>query len=83
MDASYFLGRSTLTVLGWKYMSLYVSILIDLCNGEAKGACEYFQKRISILFTASYANIYGGVGMNMYYCSSIYQIMVHSKVYFI
>ena len=37
---SYFLDHLTLIFLGWKYISLYIYILIDLCNGETKGVCE-------------------------------------------
>ena len=38
--ASSFMALLTLTLVYWKYMPLYISIFVDLCNGETKGACE-------------------------------------------
>ena len=47
----------TLDFLGCNYMSLCISILIDLSNVETKGACEYFRKHTSNVLTGSCGKI--------------------------
>ena len=43
LDDIYILVLLKRTLIGWKYMSFYISILVDLCNSETKSYCEYFK----------------------------------------
>ena len=55
--ASYLMSWITLTLLGWNYISLYIYILIDLCNGKTKGYWKYFKNCTSIVLIGLCRNI--------------------------